>query len=1093
MAWSFRRRIKIAPGVHLNLSKSGVSTSVGPRGAKLTVGPRGTFVNTGIPGTGIYNRQKIGGGSSSGTPIPSVSDGRSSLLSEPAGTTQHNSSTSDNNGCLFSFMWVLLIGFAIALIVTIVNTHDIKESIQKNTAALETLKSDYQGTIDEADFVIKDESTILTEARYGQESEIRGRLDDLQYNLRKTYMFIALFSIVLLLLLIWIITHSSLGPKISSALASNPSASKCDSETALAIARTRNAISKTQDPLKKMILGNHLSSLVKNDAEKRLRPLVEKWTKKAEKNPIPKYEEQLSIYKDQYLAATKEADDLYFSVDKELTDLEKENYKEFCEAFYAFRSCKKIWRIISSTRNTELKSAAVTSVRKETTYLKSGSFDSLDSSFRVPAFPDGAQSIIYIYPRFVIRGSSIEDFKVLPLGQVHFEYEPSRFIEGNECPSDAQKVDTTYMYVNKNGGADRRYSYNPVLPVLLYGDITISPFGVSFEVSNNDAAIRLDVAYKTLKASCIQYNNEAEDDDYTPVIPTDRDSDACLFDLSDPDPKLKEAALLVVQTQKGSVSFLQTKLGIGFAKAGRIMDQLELLGIVGPQDGTSTRKVLVGDIISLNDILDRIRFGDATPGVVSEAYFNDLVASAKRLHEFGNSLITNVQACKVIDESISSEINWNGKIVTDVKEKIPVFLWCDVIHCYMGLGHDLDLSTNEGLGVLIYNTLMLDSSLPLEYRYVDVIRNNLTKSGEEFTRKAVSTMTGNTDVFLLEVCLREIDKQLHNQYVVMLYRFASLIAKADKSITQKEADWLNHIISLKAADGVEDVIKPIEPSIEPQAQKKTSSRPKSKAARELGSLIGLSSVKSEINSLTNYIKIQKMREEKGMRVTPVSLHCVFTGNPGTGKTTVARIVSEIYKELGLLKKGHLVETDRSGLVAEYVGQTAVKTNNIIDSALDGILFIDEAYSLVEGGNSDYGKEAIATLLKRMEDDRKRLVVILAGYTDEMKRFIDSNPGLQSRFNRYIEFPDYSAEELLQIFELNAKKYEYILSEESRTVLKGVFDKAVENKDKNFGNGRFVRNLFEKVVEVQANRLTLESEISADSLASILPEDIKAAL
>lgn len=232
-----------------------------------------------------------------------------------------------------------------------------------------------------------------------------------------------------------------------------------------------------------------------------------------------------------------------------------------------------------------------------------------------------------------------------------------------------------------------------------------------------------------------------------------------------------------------------------------------------------------------------------------------------------------------------------------------------------------------------------------------------------------------------------------------------------------------------------------------------------------------------------------MREEKGMKITPISLHCVFTGNPGTGKTTVARIISEIYKELGLLKKGHLVETDRSGLVAEYVGQTAVKTNEIIDSALDGVLFIDEAYSLVDGGNSDYGKEAIATLLKRMEDERDRLVVILAGYTDDMRRFIDSNPGLQSRFNRHIEFPDYSPDELYQIFLSNTEKYDYMIEDEAQVVLKKKFENATVNKDKNFGNGRFVRNLFEKIIEHQANRLSSEAEVSAKSLATIKVADI----
>ena len=227
-----------------------------------------------------------------------------------------------------------------------------------------------------------------------------------------------------------------------------------------------------------------------------------------------------------------------------------------------------------------------------------------------------------------------------------------------------------------------------------------------------------------------------------------------------------------------------------------------------------------------------------------------------------------------------------------------------------------------------------------------------------------------------------------------------------------------------------------------------------------------------------------------MKASSASYHCVFTGNPGTGKTTVARIVASIYKELGVLKEGHLIETDRSGLVAEYVGQTAVKTNKIIDSALDGVLFIDEAYTLAEGGSSDYGSEAIATLLKRMEDDRDRLVVIIAGYTKNMKQFIDSNPGLQSRFTRYIEFPDYSAEDLMRIFELCMSKYDYHFGEGTKNALQQYLNNAVAHKDENFGNGRFVRNVFEKVLQNQADRLASIGDLSAEQLSSIEMEDLE---
>lgn len=257
---------------------------------------------------------------------------------------------------------------------------------------------------------------------------------------------------------------------------------------------------------------------------------------------------------------------------------------------------------------------------------------------------------------------------------------------------------------------------------------------------------------------------------------------------------------------------------------------------------------------------------------------------------------------------------------------------------------------------------------------------------------------------------------------------------------------------------------------------------------ELAKLIGLGSVKKEIETLSNYVKIQTLRYKQGMTTTPVSLHCVFTGNPGTGKTTVARIVAAIYKELGVLKSGHLVETDRSGLVAEYVGQTAVKTNKIIDEALDGVLFIDEAYSLL-GGENDFGAEAIATLLKRMEDDRDRLVVILAGYSKEIKDFIESNPGLQSRFNRYIQFDDYTSIDLIEIFKLSLRKSQYKIKRDALNALQSYIDRELLFKDEHFGNGRFVRNLFEKVIQNQANRLTMKESISNDDLSIITLEDI----
>ena len=262
--------------------------------------------------------------------------------------------------------------------------------------------------------------------------------------------------------------------------------------------------------------------------------------------------------------------------------------------------------------------------------------------------------------------------------------------------------------------------------------------------------------------------------------------------------------------------------------------------------------------------------------------------------------------------------------------------------------------------------------------------------------------------------------------------------------------------------------------------------------QELDELIGLGSVKQEVRSLANFVKLQKQREAQGLKTAKVSYHLVFYGSPGTGKTTVARIVGRIYKDLGVLKKGHTVETDRAGLCGEYVGKTGPKTDTVISKALDGVLFIDEAYSLVpEGGaGNDYGQEAISTILKRMEDYRDRLVVIVAGYKDEMQRFIDSNPGLQSRFNRYIDFPDYSGAELVEIFKMYMKKNQYTLAPDAEEYLKEQFEYVVAHKDRNFGNARFARNVFEKSIQQQANRLAGQTNLDKSRLTELTVEDLQ---
>lgn len=289
------------------------------------------------------------------------------------------------------------------------------------------------------------------------------------------------------------------------------------------------------------------------------------------------------------------------------------------------------------------------------------------------------------------------------------------------------------------------------------------------------------------------------------------------------------------------------------------------------------------------------------------------------------------------------------------------------------------------------------------------------------------------------------------------------------------------------------IVKLYEPQTENTGEVKNGNKKLDEILNELNSLVGLDSVKKLILEIRAYVEIQKKRKAENLLAEPMSLHMIYRGNPGSGKTTVARIVGSLLKEMGILEKGHLIEVERADLVGEYIGHTAHKTRQQIKKALGGILFIDEAYSLARGGEKDFGKEAIDTMVKNMEENKDNLIIILAGYKQEMIRFLETNPGLRSRFPIHIDFPDYSTAELSAIAEIMLAKRQYQFTPEAAERLREHLENSLYNRHEHSGNARFVRNVVEKAIRQQALRLVELTQVSREELITVNEDDLAAAI
>ncbi len=472
--------------------------------------------------------------------------------------------------------------------------------------------------------------------------------------------------------------------------------------------------------------------------------------------------------------------------------------------------------------------------------------------------------------------------------------------------------------------------------------------------------------------------------------------------------------------------------------------------------------------------------GPALVGI-KKTFFDNIVAFGNSFSEFIKQLQSNTEILQLVS---------NSQILKDVKnadaaKTLQTMALVDLLKCFNTLADIQDASSNESFSMLYMVALQQGTSIT-NYQDVVLLNNNTVKDYFKQLQEAASNELAqnknvNSPYFNVANMLVQYNKDLHTAYLSHLYKYASIVIKADGKVTRQEEDLLGNLFSQK----IGSTSQTIAVTNKVQEPEKTLEQ----LIYELYDLTGLNEVKAEISTLISLIKIQKARENFDLKNTKMSLHLVLTGNPGTGKTTVARFIGKIYKNLGVLQQGHLIETDRSGMIAEYTGQTAIKVNKLVDSALHGVLFIDEAYAIMLDQQDVYGKEAIATLLKRMEDDRDKLIVILAGYTNEMKQFIDTNPGLQSRFNKYIHFSDFTADELYSIFIGMSRKLHFTFSTQVIELIKNHFQAMIDLGDTNFGNGRYVRNFFEKMIEKQAKRLAMDTELNKEKLTTFLPQDL----
>lgn len=783
----------------------------------------------------------------------------------------------------------------------------------------------------------------------------------------------------------------------------------------------------------------------------------------------------------------------------------EQRFATFLERFAAFSSCEKIWHIGAQRTTADWKrsAGATTLVSCNETTASLSAPPRVQTNIEVPALRAAGQALYFFPDRLLVYDRA--GVGAIPYTDLQADVTSTAFREEGSIPSDARTIETTWRYVNKKGGPDRRFNDNREVPILEYGEIRLtskSGLNQTFQTSKPGAAPQLAEGLSEMAKEPTESPEKLRPTRWRVVVDQRTASRQA--------PLIKVACHDFTLTDGNPPSGpLTVRSDLPLEQANALMLKLDGLGVNSwkeqsdqPCESPSQAEQPQGD-----RPMGTCRFCGmpADPFASEHAHCTeDSAHGGQEARAFASEVAKSV-------EELQGPFNAGKDVIPRANEVFAAF----------GKGRELGR-------LIFYMAIVIASGKRISAQEAVLLRALREKFGPEYTEDE-----GKASIALLRkvydehwmpmaasfrpildglgffVAPFEAYDAIHGSATVeaaraLLFRVANVIAKADGRVTQREEKLVEAIrkklwTSVVEISSGQRVDAPREAATE--AGKTTAKGGSSSEAgasaeisveallEQLNALIGLAKVKDDVKELVNFIRIQKLRRSRDLPVVELSQHLVFIGNPGTGKTTVARLIAGIYHALGILSKGQLVETDRSGLVAGYVGQTAIKTKQLAESALSGVLFIDEAYALAGREGGDFGGEAIEILLKFMEDHRSDFVVIVAGYPARMQTFLDANPGLRSRFSRQLQFENYSIEELLSIFELLCARAHYSIAPAAREKLRGLLAGAVARADETFGNARFVRNLFEESVRNQANRLVSLADVGLPTLTTLEADDV----